>query len=150
MKDVNTVVVGFDGSPDGLRAVGAAGEIVARDGVVHIVVAYKAPSDSEMERMWKSVPEEFHGVFDVLAGPKGYVTEAEKILAQAGVSHLSRIVEDHPASAILDTVDEVGADLVVVGSRGLGRATRFVRGSVSTNVANHAHTSVLIVHGDED
>lgn len=150
MKNMSTVVVGFDGSPDALSAVSAAADVLAEDGVVHVVVAYKTPSEAETERMWREVPAEFHAVYDVLAGPQGYLTEAEKLLDARGVSHMGRLVDDHAASAILDTVDEVGADLVVVGSRGLGRAARFVRGSVSTRVATHAHTSVLIVHNHDD
>jgi nucleotide-binding universal stress UspA family protein len=150
LKDMNTVVVGFDGSDDARRAVRAAGDIVATDGVVHVVVAYKAPSEAETERMWRGVPDEFRGVYDVLAEPQGLLTEAERRLDQMGVSHAGRVVADHPASAILKIVDEVGADLVVVGSRGLGRAEQFVRGSVSTRVATHTHTSVLIVHSDDD
>jgi nucleotide-binding universal stress UspA family protein len=150
MKSMNTVVVGFDGSDDARRAVRAAGDIVTTDGVVHVVVAYKVPSEAETERMWRAVPDEFRGVYDVLAEPQGLLTEAERCLDQMGVSHAGRVVPDHPASAILKIVDEVGADLVVVGSRGLGRAAQFVRGSVSMRVATHAHTSVLIVHSNDD
>ena len=56
------------------------------------------------------------------------------------------VIDDDPASAILDVAEKVEADLIVVGSRGLGRASRFVRGSVSAKVANHAHTSFLVLH----
>ena len=66
-----------------------------------------------------------------------------------GVKAVGHLVEDDPASAILDTADDVEADLVVVGSRGLGRATRFLRGSVSSKVASHAKRSVLVVHPDD-
>ena len=56
------------------------------------------------------------------------------------------VVPDDPATAILDVADREGAELVVVGSRGLGGMKRFLRGSVSARVAAHAPMSVLIVH----
>jgi nucleotide-binding universal stress UspA family protein len=55
------------------------------------------------------------------------------------------VVPDDPAVAILDVAQREGADLVVVGSRGLGGMKRFLRGSVSARVAAHAPMSVLIV-----
>ena len=149
MKDMQTVVVGYDGSADARRAVEAAGGIAAGGGDVHIVVAYKTPSAADTHRLLKNVPAEFHSVLDVLSTPQGYMMEAERMLDGYGVAHKSHIVEDHAASAILDVAEDVGADLVVVGSRGLGRAARFARGSVSLRVANNAHASVLIMHSDE-
>jgi nucleotide-binding universal stress UspA family protein len=50
-----------------------------------------------------------------------------------------------PEYAILETAGREGADLVVVGSRGLSRVTRVLLGSVSEHVATHAHCSVLVV-----
>jgi nucleotide-binding universal stress UspA family protein len=47
---------------------------------------------------------------------------------------------------IVALAEELGAGLVVVGSRGLGRLKRAVMGSVSRNVVRHAHCPVLVVH----
>ena len=49
------------------------------------------------------------------------------------------------ADGILDAIDETGADLVVMGHRGLGRIKRFLLGSVSNKVAQQAGSAVLIV-----
>ena len=59
------------------------------------------------------------------------------------------LIEGHPAEVLLDLADETGADLIVVGSRGIRHGTRFLRGSVSSRVASHATTSFLVVHHDE-
>ena len=48
------------------------------------------------------------------------------------------------AAALLDLAED--ADLVVVGSRGLGRARRLLLGSVATEVARHAPGPVVVVH----
>lgn len=48
------------------------------------------------------------------------------------------------AEAVIDHAAETGADLIVVGSRGLGRLKGLVLGSVSRKIATHAKMSVLI------
>jgi nucleotide-binding universal stress UspA family protein len=47
--------------------------------------------------------------------------------------------------AILDEAEKWGADLIVMGSRGLGAWSRLVLGSVSNAVAHHAKCSVEVV-----
>jgi nucleotide-binding universal stress UspA family protein len=54
--------------------------------------------------------------------------------------------EGDPADAIIDAAEEEGADLIVVGNRGMQGAKRFLLGSVPNRVAHHAPCSVLIVH----
>lgn len=49
-----------------------------------------------------------------------------------------------PASAIERIASEGGYDTVVIGSRGLGALSRFLQGSVSSHVASHAHTTVVV------
>ena len=76
--------------------------------------------------------------------------EAEEFLAKRGIDHKGHFIADHPASAILDVADDVGASMIIVGSRGLGRGTRSIRGSVSSRIANHAKTSFMVIHDDSD
>jgi nucleotide-binding universal stress UspA family protein len=46
--------------------------------------------------------------------------------------------------------EEEGADLIVMGSRGLGGIRRALMGSVSDSEVHHAHCPVLVVrHGQE-
>jgi nucleotide-binding universal stress UspA family protein len=47
----------------------------------------------------------------------------------------------------LDLGEQIGADLIVVGSRGLGPVKRLLVGSVSEGVVHHAKCSVLVVRG---
>ena len=49
------------------------------------------------------------------------------------------------ADAILDVAEEQGADLIVVGNKGMTGAKRFLLGSVPNKVSHHAPCSVLIV-----
>ena len=50
-----------------------------------------------------------------------------------------------PAKAILMVADEAGADLIVVGSKGMQGPRGKILGSVPNDVAHHANCSVLIV-----
>jgi nucleotide-binding universal stress UspA family protein len=46
---------------------------------------------------------------------------------------------------IVALAEELGADLIVMGSRGLGGVRRALMGSVSDSVVRHAHCPVLVV-----
>ncbi len=60
--------------------------------------------------------------------------------------HLDTYVRSgSPADEIVQTAREVGADLIVLGSRGLGTVRSVLLGSVSDRVLHHAHCPVLVV-----
>jgi nucleotide-binding universal stress UspA family protein len=53
------------------------------------------------------------------------------------------LIEGHPAQAMVDAAQ--GADLVVVGSRGLGNVRGMLLGSVSHHLVHHASCPVVVV-----
>lgn len=59
------------------------------------------------------------------------------------------ILLGHPQDTILSEAEGWEADLIFLGSRGLGGFQRFFLGSVSTAVATHANCSVEIARADE-
>jgi len=59
---------------------------------------------------------------------------------------IGTLVEDgDPASVILDVAEEQGADLVVVGNKGMQGARRFFLSSIPNKIVHHARCAVLIV-----
>jgi nucleotide-binding universal stress UspA family protein len=100
--------------------------------------------------MLEVLPEEFRSAYDPVVAPRGHLDHAEAYLDQCEVNHKGHILDEHPASAILGVAEDVHADLIVVGSRGLGRARRILRGSVSSQIASHASTSFMVIHDHED
>jgi len=80
-----------------------------------------------------------------------YEAAAAELIESArkrGVNAELLIVEGgHPAEAIVDTARKVGADLIIVGRRGLSGMTRFLIGSVSDRIARYAHCPVLVIDG---
>jgi nucleotide-binding universal stress UspA family protein len=56
------------------------------------------------------------------------------------------VIGGAPGSGVVTVAEDLGADLVVTGSRARGRITRAVLGSVSTDILHHAPCDVLVVH----
>jgi nucleotide-binding universal stress UspA family protein len=69
-------------------------------------------------------------------------------LRERGVSVESHAVSGSPATVILETAAALGADLIVVGNRGMTGATRIL-GSVPNTLAHRASCSVLIVRTED-
>ena len=57
----------------------------------------------------------------------------------------AEIVQGPPGQAIVEEAERWGADLILMGSRGLGAWNRLLLGSVSTAVVHHAKCSVEVV-----
>jgi nucleotide-binding universal stress UspA family protein len=144
--DINTIVVGYDGSDGSERAIDAALTVLNDGGTVHLVSAYDAPSARQVKDAYASVPAELTSAIDLMSGPRSKLEEAARLVADKGHTVVQHFIDDDPASAILDIADQVEATMLVVGSRGLGRASRVLRGSVSTKIAHHAHIDFMVIH----
>jgi nucleotide-binding universal stress UspA family protein len=71
--------------------------------------------------------------------------EVEKVLAAGGTVAQAHLSMGNAAPEIVVLADEIGAGLIVMGSRGRGGIGRALMGSVSESVVRHAHCSVAIV-----
>ena len=76
-------------------------------------------------------------------------TEAEKVREAGGTVAQAHLRMGKAATEIVDLSEELGAGLVVLGSRGLGGVRRALMGSVSDSVVRHAHCPVLVVRKEE-
>ncbi len=75
------------------------------------------------------------------------VLEAEvgKVRSAGGMVAQGHLIEGRVAPEIVALAEEIGAGLIVMGSRGHGRMRRALMGSVSDSVMRHAHCPVLVV-----
>jgi nucleotide-binding universal stress UspA family protein len=64
---------------------------------------------------------------------------------EVGASHLG---VGRPDAEIIDQAEQIGAGLIVMGSRGVGPIRRALTGSVSDSVVRHAHCPVMVVRGE--
>jgi nucleotide-binding universal stress UspA family protein len=75
---------------------------------------------------------------------KAVIAEMRRALEPHVEDVATRIHEGSPSPVIVETVRACRADLLVVGSRGLGAIMGFLLGSVSKHVVRHAPCSVLL------
>lgn len=71
--------------------------------------------------------------------------QVDPIAREAGISFRLCQEVGHPAEVLVGFAEIQNADLIVVGSRGLGGFKGLLLGSVSARVLHHAHCSILVV-----
>ena len=114
------VVLGLTGQDDRVTVVGVA------EGIPIFGYAGTLPSpEQELER-------------------DRQLSEVDEALGERGISVTLVPRAGDPATTILDVAERDGFDLIVMGTRGLGTAERWLIGSVSDKVLHHAHCSVLV------
>jgi nucleotide-binding universal stress UspA family protein len=74
-----------------------------------------------------------------------HMTEARRILEEAGITTTELEPDGDPATAILEAAKTWGPDVIVMGSHGRGPVERFFVGSVSDAVLHRWHGAVLVV-----
>ena len=137
---IRRIVVGVDGSPNSRAAAGWAARLaVAVEAEVVAVHALglleRLSPESEPEPAESMVPE-IQAVF---------ASEWCAPLIDAGATHRREMRYGPPVQVLLDVAEAEDADLVVVGSRGLGGASALLLGSTSSRLANSSTRPVLIV-----
>jgi nucleotide-binding universal stress UspA family protein len=137
-----TIVVGTDGSDTAERAIDEAIGIAQRDqAALHVVAAFPDPAIIR-ERITSGSTAASVNLSQVA---DSVLNRAAMHAEEKGVHAETHSREADPAEAILDVADEVNADLIVVGSRGLSGLRKYLLGSVSTKVASAAHCNVMII-----
>jgi nucleotide-binding universal stress UspA family protein len=135
------IVVGTDGSGTASAAVKHAAELAAAGGGELVVVsAFAHPREGAPVF---TNPEQAGA-----EAARGLLHDVEKHYADS-VKVRTVLREGNAADAIIDVAEEEGADLIVVGNRGMTGAKRALLGSVPNTVSHHAPCHVLIVHTSE-
>ncbi len=76
---------------------------------------------------------------------KLFLAEHAEKADMEGVKVDTILASGYPAKAILHAAETTGADVIIVGSRGLGGMKGLMLGSVSSAVVQHAKVPVLVV-----
>ena len=75
--------------------------------------------------------------------------EVEKVRSVGGTLVQAHLREGGAAQEIVGLAEEIGAGLIVMGSRGQSGIRRALMGSVSDSVVHHAHCPVMVVRPEK-
>ncbi len=134
------IMVAVDGSEHGLKAARVAGDIArSMQADLRVVVAYDPiPAYLGEPNLQDAIAARLFLSEDIFAKALAEIGEIPGSLAK-------EILEGPAAEAVLAVADTRGVDLIVMGTRGLGRLTSVLVGSQSQKVTAHANCPVLLV-----
>lgn len=149
-----TILLATDGSEEAELALSTAVDLAnCTDSALHVVTvgpwnpdpayaAHEASFDWQTyEEVVEAIGKEAQQVLDK------QVRKVEEAGGTVQETHLRRGRKDQE---IVRVAEEIGAGLIVMGSRGLGGIRRALMGSVSDSVIRHAHCPVLVVRTEKD
>src|SRR5215213_4336583 len=144
-----TILLATDGSKEAQLAATTAADLAQKtNSELHVVyvghlplVSYESPGATTLDPdLWKRMQE---------GAEQEARTKLDEQVQRVGKTG-GEVAEVHarigrPDAEIVGLADELGAGLIVLGSRGLGPLRRALMGSVSDSVVRHAHCPVLVV-----
>jgi nucleotide-binding universal stress UspA family protein len=133
------VVVAYDGSEGAKAALARAARIAGGDGSALTLV----------EAVAGKIPSPAPGGPPLAKPEKRAMARADLNHAIEGLSSdllaAGWVIGGPAASGIVTVAEDIGADLIVTGSRGRGAVARALLGSVSTEILHNAPCDVLVV-----
>lgn len=154
------ILLASDGSETGTHAMEVAVEFCEQTGSeLHLVyvgedaysatLVYPEAADPEwVEREGPVLTGQLQQQFEQMSR-RVLDTQAEKVREAGGTIAQAHLRMGKAPTEIVDLAEELGAGVVVLGSRGLGGIRRALMGSVSDSVVRHAHCPVLVVRKDK-
>lgn len=143
MKVFEKIIVAFDASPQSFAALRAALEIAQKFGAtVTTVSVVRLP---EYAGTLDEVDENIQRARQYYEQP---LRQAAFLAAEKGVELQSEVLYGHAGERLVEFA-AAGADLIVTGARGLGSVKRYLLGSVSNYLVNHAPCPVLVIRDKE-
>jgi nucleotide-binding universal stress UspA family protein len=139
-----SIVVGTDGSQSAGRALEEAVRVAKALGAeLHVVSAFEptrgariAGAPEGAAKVWQPLPDD---------KVEAMLSEAAAAVRIAGLEVQTHAERKDPADALIDVAQQVGASLIVVGSKGMHGARRLALGNVPNKVSHQARCNVLIV-----
>lgn len=147
-ESIGTLLVPTDGSDDAILATQAAIDLARRTGAaIHLAHAWQFVTYAGDPFIYSTaLPDDYLTMYE--ESGRAILESETKRVAAAGVEVAqTHLLQGRAADVIADLAREIGADLIIAGSRGLGRIRRLVLGSVSEGIVHGAPCPVLIMRG---
>ncbi|MCI4455790.1 MAG: universal stress protein [Sulfolobus sp.] len=137
------IVVAYDGSDHANKALSTAIELAkafnSKLDVVEVV-----DTAALLGMGFAPIPSDL--IAQIYNKAQNDVEQAKKKAQEAGLKDVtSQVLEGDPATSIIEYASKNGADLIVIGSRGLSTFKRLILGSVSSKVVQESRVPVLVV-----
>jgi nucleotide-binding universal stress UspA family protein len=146
------VLLATDGSEEAELAARTAADLQQKTGselhVVHVfgIAPVGPPFYPEApDLQGEALEEEAEEQISELRAREVLEVEVGKVRSAGGTVVEAHLIEGRTAPQIVGLAEQIGAGLIVMGSRGRGGVRRALMGSVSDSVVRHAHCPVMVV-----
>jgi nucleotide-binding universal stress UspA family protein len=140
---IQTIAVGTDGSETASKAVDFALGLAEKFGSRLVVASsYRPVSEDRVRKEQREAPADIQWSINPQEEVTAALRAVEEKAKERGVETTSEAREGDPADVLCDIAESHGADLLVVGNKGMQRR---VLGSVPNSVSHKAPCSVVIV-----
>ena len=140
------ILIATDDSPAARQAVELGVDLARQEGAA-VAIVHVIPSSDVVPMdgfgLVGSVP------YEATRDDEAVLDDAVAIADREGVPAISKLLHGDPATEIVEYADVLGADLIVVGSRGHGALASVLLGSVSRGVLARAQRAVLVVRATQ-
>ena len=150
---INKILVATDSSAASNRAVKMAAQLAGQYNaellIIHVIRDMQIPF--EIKEIPELEPDKFEMFNDAREEVMRKIAEsvlklAKKLAGKADADKVQTVIgTGDPATSILGVARRRKVDMIVIGTRGLGKLKGKILGSVSRKVTNNAETSCLIV-----
>lgn len=134
------ILIAHDGSKSSEKALKQAFEIADKFGssvtVISVVPELYLTELMEMDRL---------RILETLTEEAKKIMDKIKIKTVGSKPVKTIVAQGNPAEEILETAKKIRADLIVTGSHGRHGAQKFLLGSISSKIIDHAPCTVLVV-----
>jgi nucleotide-binding universal stress UspA family protein len=138
---ISTVAVGTDGSDTAREAVRMAAELAGRFGAELVLVSAFSDSDrTPVDR--RAGDAELQWAFSSSARLREMLSRTEDELRLEGIRCRTLVDEGDPGAVLVQLAGDCGADVLVIGNKGMHRR---VLGSVPNTITHQAPCTVLVV-----
>jgi nucleotide-binding universal stress UspA family protein len=143
------VLLATDGSSEASLALTTATDMVqSTNSELHVAYVFPTAVQRPFPNPITSRPREEleHELEEAMQQAQNFLDQQVERAKEEGVSVAeSHLVRGRPDRELVRLSEEIGAGLIIMGSRGLGGVRRALMGSVSDSVVRHAHCPVMIV-----
>ena len=148
------ILLATDGSKEARLALTTAADMAnSTNSELHVAYVFPTAVQRPFPNPITARPREVqeHELEEAMDQSQQFLDQQVDRVKQEGVSVAeAHLVRGRPDREVVHLSEEIGAGLIILGSRGLGRVRRALMGSVSDSVVRHAGCPVLIVREEEN